>query len=109
MITINESAVQKTEFPDRWSKDLVGTKDIPTTSGFNLGRACYTATEFGAPQTHADQEALFVISGIGEIKVAEQIIPLSPGAAVYVGPGVAHCARKTTAEPVHVVYCHGAI
>lgn len=108
-ITTTESAVEPSHYPDRWSKDLIGTVDIPTTSGFNLGRACYTATEFGAPQVHADQEALFVISGTGEIKVGGEVIPLAPGVAVYVAPGVEHCARTTCEEPVHVVYCHGAV
>jgi mannose-6-phosphate isomerase-like protein (cupin superfamily) len=109
LTSIHERDVEPTPFPDRWSKDLVGTAALPTTSGFNLGRACYTATEFGAPQVHADQEAVFVISGIGELKVAGEIIALEPGVAVYVGPGVEHCARRTTEEVVQVVYCHGAI
>ncbi len=109
MLSTTESAVEPRHFPDRWSKDLIGTAAIPTTSGFNLGRACYTATEFGAPQVHADQEAVFVISGVGEIKVGGEVIPLEPGVAVYVGPGVEHCARRTTDEPVQVVYCHGAV
>jgi mannose-6-phosphate isomerase-like protein (cupin superfamily) len=108
-ITTNESAVEASHFPDRWSKDLVGTADLPTTSGFNLGRAAYTATEFGAPQVHADQEAVFVISGVGELKVGDEIVPLAPGVAVYVAPGVAHCPRRTAEEPVQVVYCHGAV
>ncbi|MEN6545123.1 MAG: cupin domain-containing protein [Armatimonadia bacterium] len=109
MPATNEKAVQPTRFPDRWSKDLIGTEAIPTTSGFNLGRANYTATEFGDPQVHADQEAVFVFAGVGEIKVGEEIIPLEPGVAVYVGPGVKHCARRTGDAPVQVVYCHGAI
>jgi len=108
-ITTNESAVEPRYFPDRWIKDLVGTDDLPTTSGFNLGRACYTATEFGAPQVHADQEAVFVISGIGEIRVAGEVILLEPGVAVYVGPGVEPCARRTPDEPVPVVSCPGAV
>lgn len=107
--TTDEAAVEPRHFPDRWSKDLVGTDDLPTTAGFNLGRACYTATEFGAPQVHADQEAVFVISGIGEMRVADEVLVLEPGVAVYVGPGVAHCARRTTDVPVQVVYCHGAV
>jgi mannose-6-phosphate isomerase-like protein (cupin superfamily) len=109
MLSISESAVEPRHFPDRWSKDLVGTDDLPTTSGFNLGRACYTATEFGSPQVHADQEAVFVISGTGEMLVGGEVIALTPGVAVYVGPSVEHCARRTTDEPVQVVYCHGAV
>ena len=109
MLTANEHHIQPTNFPDRWSKDLIGTADIPTTSGFNVGRANYTATEFGAPQVHADQEAVFVIAGVGEIKVGGEVLALEPGVAVYVGSGVEHCARRTSPDPVQVVYCHGAI
>lgn len=108
-IIVNEATVQPSHFPDRWSKDLIGTSEVPTTGGFNLGRACYTATEFGAPQIHADQEALYVLAGLGEIKIGEIIIALKPGVAVYVGPGIEHCARRTSDEPVQVVYSHGAI
>jgi mannose-6-phosphate isomerase-like protein (cupin superfamily) len=109
MFSASEANIAPTHFPDRWSKDLIGTAALPTTSGFNLGRACYTATAFGTPQVHADQEAVFVISGVGELKVGGEVIPLEPGVAVYVGPGVEHCARRTTDEPVQVVYCHGAV
>jgi mannose-6-phosphate isomerase-like protein (cupin superfamily) len=108
-VSINENDVTAMDFTDRWSKDLIGTADRPTTSGFNLGRANYTATEFAEPQIHEDQEAVYVISGFGEMKVGEQIVPLRPGEAVYVGPGVAHCARRTGADPVRVVYTHGAL
>jgi len=109
MPTTDEHSIEPTHFPDRWSKDLIGTAAIPTTAGFNLGRADYTATEFGAPQVHADQEAVFVIVGTGEVKIGDEVIPLEPGVAFYVAPGVEHCARRTGPDPVQVVYTHGAI
>jgi len=109
MISIHERDVAAQHFSDRWSKDLIGTEAIPTTSGFNLGRANYTSSEFGPPQIHADQEAVYVISGEGEMCVGEEIIRLEPGVAFYVAPGVKHCGRRTGPEPVHVVYAHGAI
>jgi mannose-6-phosphate isomerase-like protein (cupin superfamily) len=108
-LSINESDVAPQQFPDRWSKDLIGTDTIPTTSGFNLGRANYTAEEFGALQVHADQEAVYVVSGVGEVKIGETVVPLEPGVAFYVAPGVAHCGRRTGPDPVVVVYTHGAI
>jgi mannose-6-phosphate isomerase-like protein (cupin superfamily) len=100
---------QPTTYPDRRSADLIGTAAIPTTSGFNVGVAWYTAEEFGEPQVHADQEAVFVVSGEGEMRVGEQIVRLTPGTAVYVPPGTAHGARRTTDEPVMAVYTHGAV
>jgi quercetin dioxygenase-like cupin family protein len=94
---------------DRWSKDLVGTDTIPTTSGFSIGVAVYTEPEFGERQIHDDQEAVYVVSGVGEILIGEETHPLKPGSAAYVAPGVVHATRRTTDEPVKVLYAHGAI
>ena len=107
--TIAERDVAAKEFADRWSKNLVGTQEVPTTAGFNLGVACYHAPEFGAPQVHGDQEAVYVVSGVGEILLAGEVLPVSPGTAAYIPPGVPHATRRTGADPVKVVYAHGAI
>lgn len=101
--------VQPTTYEDRRSADLIGTEAIPTTSGFNMGVAWYTAEEFGEPQVHDDQEAVYVVSGEGELRVGDDVVPLRPGTAVYVPPGTAHGGRRTTEEPVVVVYTHGAV
>ena len=106
--TVAEAQVQQTDFADRWSKDLIGGAQVPADAGFNLGVASYHATEFGQAQVHDDQEALYVISGEGEILLNDQTFPLSPGAAVYVPPGTRHATRRTGEQPVKVVYCHGA-
>lgn len=109
MKSIHETAVVQEGHPDRWSKNLIGIEDIPTTSGFNLGVAEYHATDFSQVQAHDDQEALYVVSGEGEIKLGDDVLPLTPGTAVYVGPGVSHSTRRTGDAAVKVVYTHGAI
>ena len=105
----HEEDAKKDVHADRWSKDLVGTKDVPTTSGFSVGVAEYFQPEFGERQRHADQEAVYCISGVGEILIGETVYPVKPGFAAYVGPGVVHCTRRTGPEPVKLVYAHGAI
>ena len=67
-MTIHEEKVSKSEYPDRWSKDL-----IAGSSGFSIGVAKYHATEFGALQVHEDQEALYVVSGVGEILIGDEV------------------------------------
>jgi len=109
MKSTHESAVPAQQHPDRWSKNLVGTADIPTTNGFNLGVAEYHATDFSQVQVHEDQEALYVVSGEGEIKLEDEVLALKPGTGVYVGPGVSHSTRRTGEAPVKVVYTHGAV
>jgi mannose-6-phosphate isomerase-like protein (cupin superfamily) len=106
---INETALPAQEHPDRWSKNLVGTEDIPTTNGFNLGVAEYNATDFSQVQVHEDQEALYIVAGEGEIWLDGEVLQLRPGTAVYVGPGVKHSTRRTGEAAVKVVYTHGAV
>ncbi|MGC9319550.1 MAG: cupin domain-containing protein [Armatimonadota bacterium] len=97
------------DFDDRRSIDLIGTDAIPTTSGFSVGVAYYTAEEFGELQVHDDQEAVYVISGEGDLRVGDEVVALRPGTAVYVPPGTPHGGRRTADEPVMVVYAHGAV
>jgi mannose-6-phosphate isomerase-like protein (cupin superfamily) len=105
----HEDDVAKSQYADRWSKDLVGTKELPATSGFSIGVAVYTATEFGERQTHADQEAVYVVSGVGEILIGDKVYPVRPGCAASIPPRTVHATRRTGPEPVKVVYAHGAI
>lgn len=107
--TITESGVPQLDFDDRWSKDLVGGPQIPTAAGFSLGVASYHAVAFGEPQVHEDQEALYVVSGEGEVQLNEQVFPVSAGTAVFVPPLTRHATRRTGPDPVKVVYTHAAL
>ena len=104
---IDETRVRRDEYPDRWSKDLV-TVELGATSGFNLGVAAYTSRSFGEPQVHDDQEALYVVAGEGEIMLGDKVYPIRKGSAVYIPRGTPHASRRTTDEPLKVVYTHGA-
>lgn len=106
---IHEDDVPKSEYADRWSKDLVGGDDLPTTSGFSIGVAEYFAEEFGELQVHDDQEAVYVISGAGQATVGGEILQLRPGCAFSVPPETEHATRRTGLESVKVLYAHGAI
>lgn len=106
---VHEDQVQAYTYSDRWSRDLIGSASMPTTSGFSMGVAEYHVTVFGSLQVHDDQEGIYVISGIGEIRVGEAVVPIRPGSAVYIPPGTSHATRRTAQEPVKVVYAHGAI
>lgn len=106
---IHEDNVEKQTYSDRWSKDLIGSSTIPTKSGFTLGVAEYHTTTFGPLQVHDDQEAIYVVSGVGEIRVGDTVVAIRPGSAIYIPPGTIHATRRTTEEPVKVVYTHGAL
>ena len=103
---IHEDEVARSEYPDRWSKDLISA-ECGATGGFNLGVAVYTGETFGPLQVHDDQEAVYVISGVGEMRLGEEIFPVRPGSAAYIPRGTPHATRRTTSDPVKVVYTHG--
>ncbi len=106
---VHESEIARQDHADRWSKDLIGGSAVPTTSGFSIGLAEYHQPEFGEMQVHDDQEALYVISGIGQVTVGGEVVDVRPGSAVYVPPGAAHATRRTSDEPVRLIYAHGGV
>jgi len=107
-ISIHESEVAKEEHPDRWSKDLIGGPDVPTTSGFSVGIAEYFSPEFGGLQVHDDQEEVYVVSGVGRIHIAGAEHDAEPGASFLLPPGTPHATRRTGDASVFVVYTHSA-
>ena len=108
-LSIHEDDVAQDDYSDRWSKDLVGSEDICTTSGFNMGVAEYHTEEFGPLQVHDDQEVLYVVRGEGQVRVGDSVHYVKPGTGVYVPPNTEHATRRTGDEPVKVVYAHGAV
>lgn len=106
---VHESDIARHDHADRWSKDLIGGPEVPTASGFSIGLAEYHQPQFGEMQVHDDQEALYVISGVGQVTVGEEVVDVRPGSAVYVPPGAAHATRRTTDEPVRLIYAHGSV
>ena len=109
--SIVADSVDASHFADRWSKNLVGSDQIPTVAGFNLGMAEYHAAEFEDDniQEHDDQEALFILSGEGEIKIGDEVHVARPGTALYVPPHTPHAARRTGDAPLRLIYTHGAV
>lgn len=108
-ICVHESVVAAEQHADRWSKDLVGGAEVPTKGGFNIGIAEYHVAEFGAAQVHDDQEALYVLAGVGQVRVGDRVVDVEPGSKVYVPPGTRHATRRTGKEPVRVLYTHAKV
>ena len=109
--SVHVDDVNADTFADRWSKNLVGTDHIPTQAGFNLGVAEYHASEFEESniQEHDDQEALFILSGAGEIQIGDEVHTAQPGVAFYIPAHTRHVARRTGDAPLRLVYTHGAV
>ena len=106
---IYEKDLERSVFEDRWSVDLINSKLFGATSGFSIGIAEYHLEDFRLMGIHDDQEVVYILSGEGEYKLGDETFPVSPGCAVYVPPKTRHCVRRTTDEPVRLMYGHAAI
>ena len=105
-VTADENTTRWDCHPDRRSTDLISADNTPAHRGLSLGVAEYTAEQYGELQRHDDQEAVYCVSGQGIIRVGDDEYEILPGRAFFIGRGVAHATRRTSAEPVKVVYVH---
>lgn len=100
----------KTEVPTSVSagQKLLGDEQ-GAVNGFSMGVTCNYDTEYGEPATHVDQEGFYVVSGEGFVKLGEDEYKVGPGMAFIAKAGEPHTMRKTSDEPLKVLWSHGAI
>ena len=71
-----------------------------TALGFS-SFAPHTAT---AMLSHQTEELAYVVSGQGELRMDDEVVPYGPGSALYVPAGVWHAVVNTSDEPVTMVF-----
>ena len=79
------------------SGDRVGAATAMGFSSFAPG----TAT---AMLSHATEELAYVLSGRGELRLDDDVVPYGPASALYIPAGVWHAVANTGAEPVTMVF-----
>ncbi len=104
---VHEEEVEKIQGPGHWGKPLVWKETIDTDTAFEVGVSGYDATDFPDTKTHKDEEAIYIISGEGVIKIGEQEIEFKEGDCLYIPANTPHCIKKKpgTGE-LKAVYCH---
>jgi quercetin dioxygenase-like cupin family protein len=69
-----------------------------------FGLAEFPAGTLAAPHVHqAEEEVIYILAGRGTILAGEQEIPLEPGVAIYIPPGLTHQIRADEPEPLKLV------
>ena len=82
---------------------LLGPQNC-STQNLTFGLAEFPGGTLAATHTHANQEEiLYTLSGVGTILTNDQEIPMEPGLAVFIPPGVPHRIRVDGEEPLKVV------
>jgi mannose-6-phosphate isomerase-like protein (cupin superfamily) len=69
-----------------------------------FGLAEFPGGTLATPHAHAgEEEIIFILSGAGATLAGAQEIPLTPGVAVFIPPGLTHQIRADGPEPLRLV------
>jgi putative monooxygenase len=74
------------------------------TQNLTFGLAEFPGNSLAMSHTHdAQEEILYILSGVGAILTDEQEVRMEPGLAVFIPPGLPHQIRVDGEEPLKVV------
>jgi quercetin dioxygenase-like cupin family protein len=69
-----------------------------------LGCSSFAPGTATARLSHATEELAYVMSGSGELRMDDAVVPYAAGQALYIPAGVWHAVVNTGAEPVTMVF-----
>ena len=73
-------------------------------SGTALGVSSFAPGTSTAMLSHETEELAFVLSGEGELRLDDEVVPYGPQSALYIPAGVWHAVVNTGDEPVSMVF-----
>lgn len=88
--TFNVTRIKKTVFDDRWVKFAFGPQGFKNTENLNLGIVCFSKNRTSLNHTHETDEALFVLSGSGKLKISKTIYDIKKNDFAYIPAGSDH-------------------
>ena len=81
----------------------VSPVDRDVTKLLYVSTAKYGGDWHSLMHTHACTELFYVVGGMGQFKVAEKLIPVSPDDLVIVNPNVEHTEVSLNASPLEYI------
>jgi quercetin dioxygenase-like cupin family protein len=85
-----------------WSRVLLTGDRVG--SGTALGVSSFAPGTSTAMLSHETEELAFVVSGHGELRLEDEVVPYGPQSALYIPAGVWHAVVNTGDEPVSMVF-----
>jgi len=82
--TFKMSQVKKTQFQDRWVKFAFGPQGFKNTKNLNLGVVKFDKNITSVNHKHDVEEALFVLSGKGKIKIDKEVYNIEKNDFAYI-------------------------
>jgi mannose-6-phosphate isomerase-like protein (cupin superfamily) len=101
VVNVNEVPVGK--IPGREIRDLINGKTVGAKT-ISLRITDVLPGEVCTPgHTHTEcEEAIFILSGKGDIKIGEEVFPMKAGDAIFLPIGVGHLIRNTGQETMRM-------
>ncbi|MBN1298790.1 MAG: cupin domain-containing protein [Actinobacteria bacterium] len=78
------SQIKKTQFEDRWVKFAFGPQGFKDSKNLNLGIVDFNKNSTALNHRHDVEEALFVLSGKGKIKIGPETFDLEKNDFAYI-------------------------
>ncbi|MBA7552615.1 hypothetical protein ES705_45185 [subsurface metagenome] len=86
----NEEYIEKTIFNNRWVRFAFGNNGIIKTKNLNMCITEFSIGDSSPIQKHDVDEAIYVLSGNGSIKIDEETHRIRDGDFIYVPQGSNH-------------------
>ncbi len=86
----NEEDIKKKVFDDRWVKFAFGPGGMVKTEDLNMGITEFSEEVTSLTHKHDVDEALYILSGEGEVKVGKEMHPVKAGDFIHVPRGSDH-------------------
>ena len=95
--------VEPIELPGgSWSRVILTGERVGSASA--LGFSSFAAHTATAMLAHETEELAYVVSGRGELRLEDGVVPYGPDSALHIPAGVWHAVANTGDEPVTMVF-----
>ena len=83
-LIFNQKIIKKKNFDDRWVKFAFGPQGFLKTENLNLGIVNFRKNSTALNHSHDVEEALYVLSGKAQVKIAGKILNINKNDFVYI-------------------------
>ena len=102
--TFNEKDIAKKIFDDRWVKFAFGPQGHIKTDELNLGVVEFAENTISKTHKHTVEEALYVLSGNGKIKIENDIYTLKEKDFVYIPKDTDHIIITNKDSKIKILF-----
>jgi quercetin dioxygenase-like cupin family protein len=86
-----------------WSRMVVTDQSVSGNAA-SLGYSVFTPGTETDPVSHKTEELAYVVSGSGELRLDDGVVPFKAGDALYIPARVWHAVANTSDEDVAMVF-----